>query len=158
MLITHSLTHSLTLESVECWFTILLLCCNILLTHSLTHHLLIYLLLPHSFTHHLLTHSPTHSMIHATHSTPHKTTHSFTHSLTPTNAVSSRGCTRLFIICVLQSALKYCRSLAVAPLFPFKSERVREWLKDARRTCEVNNGAVWEQFGGVKFDTTNPTT
>lgn len=71
------------------------------------------------------------------------------------NAVSSRGCARLFIICVLQAALSYCKSLFRSPEFPFKSSLVRKWLLLAKNTCQMGGGALSECYGGVCFDVDN---
>ena len=73
-------------------------------------------------------------------------------------AISSRGCTRFFIIRVLQCALKYCKSLDIAPVFPFKFHLVQRWLEDAKKMCQSHGGQLWEQFGGVAFDVKNQST
>lgn len=72
------------------------------------------------------------------------------------SAVSSRGCSRPFVISVLQQALNFCESQNVSPDFPFKKEIVDEWLKVAKRQCESSQHHQY--FGGIKFDVNDPSS
>lgn len=68
----------------------------------------------------------------------------------PVHAVSSRGCSKTFVICFLTRILEHCRSLDVSPEFPFSNELVQKWLNMARQDCI--NRAISVDFGGVVFD------
>lgn len=71
-------------------------------------------------------------------------------------AVSSRGCSKTYIICFLARILEHCRSLEHAPDFPFPSELVTKWLMTARQDCI--NKAIDAEFGGVKFNEEDPSS
>lgn len=68
----------------------------------------------------------------------------------PSTPVSSRGCSKAFIICFLTRILEYCRSIDKAPDFPFESDLVAKWLVMARRDCIMH--AIEDDFGGVVFE------
>ena len=68
----------------------------------------------------------------------------------PMQAVSSRGCSRTFVVCFLTRILEHCRSLSDAPEFPFSNELVIKWLSIARQDCI--DGVIDIDFGGVPFN------
>ena len=52
--------------------------------------------------------------------------------------VSSRGCSRAYILCVLFRALKYVRmlrSLSQPITFPFPASEIDIWLEEAKIDC-----------------------
>jgi hypothetical protein len=71
------------------------------------------------------------------------------------NAVSSRGCSRIFIIFVLKEALKYCRSLSNSPDFPFAKSLVKTWLENAKKDCATTSQLSLQRLGGIEFSSTN---
>jgi hypothetical protein len=70
------------------------------------------------------------------------------------NCVSSRGCSRLFIVSVLHKALAYVKSRNQSTDFPFDKQLVKSWLEDAKNEC--TNVATPNCFGGIVFDRLNP--
>jgi hypothetical protein len=71
--------------------------------------------------------------------------------------VSSRGCSKLFVIRFLKHALKYVSQLPAAPDFPFDVVLVEKWLRETRTECtEDPNGPA--DYGGLKFDGSNPAS
>lgn len=66
------------------------------------------------------------------------------------NAVSSRGCSRIFILKVLIQAYDHVSSLLVSPDFPFDSNLVKSWLVKAKSECGSLSFA--EVLGGISFD------
>ena len=74
----------------------------------------------------------------------------------PAVAVSSRGCSKTFIVCFLSRILEYCRSLEGAPEFPFARELVARWLETAREDCVSEVLDI--DFGGVVFQGEDPSS
>jgi hypothetical protein len=64
-------------------------------------------------------------------------------------AVSSRGCSRTYIISFLARVLEHCRSLDDAPDLPYSQELITRWLDVARRDCIANR--IVADFGGNPF-------
>lgn len=74
----------------------------------------------------------------------------------PSVAVSSRGCSKKFIICFLSRILEHCRFLEDAPDFPFSAELVAKWLELARCDCVADVLDI--DFGGVLFEEEDPSS
>jgi hypothetical protein len=75
------------------------------------------------------------------------------------NQVSSRGCSRAYIICVLFRALQYVRlrRLAGQPVsFPFISSEIEKWIVDARG--DIADIDFQRFFGGTDFSLSDPST
>lgn len=72
------------------------------------------------------------------------------------NMVSSRGCSRYFIIVVLRRALDYCKSLPHAPDFPFSRNVIQIWLDEAKLACETSTTTL--PLGGIVFSPTDSTS
>eukprot|EP01041_Mallomonas_annulata_P000105 gene106-148_t len=70
--------------------------------------------------------------------------------------VSSRGCSKAFILCVLHRALEYVKFLSFGATYPFPQNIVHEWLILANRDCRA--GAFLNHFGGTEFDANDPAT
>ena len=51
------------------------------------------------------------------------------------NSISSRGCSRVFIVLILKEALNYCQSLSHSPDFPFRNNLVKMWLVKVKNDC-----------------------
>ncbi len=74
--------------------------------------------------------------------------------------VTSRGCSRAFIVCVLWHAWEYVRSLRHhdSPVcFPFPEEVVQEWLLLAQQDCR-NPYFHEDFFGGTAYSEYDSST
>jgi hypothetical protein len=72
--------------------------------------------------------------------------------------VTSRGCARAFIICVLWRGWQYVRYSKAAGdsiCFPFADEVVQEWIDSAISDCCLSRDFV-KQFGGTEFSLEEP--
>jgi hypothetical protein len=68
--------------------------------------------------------------------------------------VSSRGCARGFILCVLWRGWKYVRQLKASGhyvCFPFPEEVIQEWIDKAIEDCMISPEFA-KKFGGTDFD------
>lgn len=75
------------------------------------------------------------------------------------NQVTSRGCSRAYIVCVLWHTWEYVRSLYVQKLpvcYPFPEDAVKQWLVQAKEHC--NEDMFLQCFGGTYFMSDDPTT
>jgi hypothetical protein len=74
--------------------------------------------------------------------------------------VTSRGCSRSYIVCVLWHAWEYVRlvkSSGGSVTFPFQGQIVEEWLVTSKEDCakaECFNGV----FGGTQYSEDDSTT
>ena len=84
-----------------------------------------------------------------------KHTRKYTQRMTP------RGCSRLYIFCVLRRILidifRLIR-LNAAINMPFDEEMVKRWLRLAVSDCEHDYASLGESFGGTAFVKDDPTT
>jgi len=74
--------------------------------------------------------------------------------------VTSRGCSRAYIICVLWHAWEYCKRLKVQNqniCFPFVDDMVEEWLSLAKEDCEQSLDFM-HFFGGTEYSAKDSTT
>ena len=72
--------------------------------------------------------------------------------------ISSRGCSRGFILCVLWRAWEYVRKMHYFGnqiTFPFPDEIISDWVNNAIEDCRKNDFSV---FGGTAFNATNAST
>lgn len=75
------------------------------------------------------------------------------------NQVSSRGCSRAYILCVLFRALSHVRrrrSVGQPVSFPFSTSDVDKWLVDAQNDCMDQE--FQDVFGGTSFSISDPST
>lgn len=73
--------------------------------------------------------------------------------------VSSRGCSRAYILCVLFRALKYVRirKMASQPVtFPFNSDEIEKWLVDSKEDC--SHLEFQRVYGGTDLNPADPST
>jgi hypothetical protein len=73
-------------------------------------------------------------------------------------AVSSKGCSRTFIILFLHEALSHCRSLAHSPDFPFSKSLIKLWLIKSQNECRAMDPAEPSPYGGIEFHFENSTS
>lgn len=69
--------------------------------------------------------------------------------------VSSRGCSRAFIVSVLEQVLDYVSGLPHSP-DSYSAALVMSWLDEAKRRCLV--GQVVSNLGGTEFYVQDPKT
>jgi hypothetical protein len=69
--------------------------------------------------------------------------------------VSSRGCSRAFIVCVMEQALDYVSSLPHSP-DAYSMALIKSWLEEAKRRCQI--GHVVPNLGGTAFSVHDPQT
>ena len=69
--------------------------------------------------------------------------------------VSSRGCSRAFIISVLEQMLDYVRSLPQSPE-GYPDTLVMTWLQQAYRNCR--DGHIVHHLGGTAFNASDAAT
>lgn len=70
------------------------------------------------------------------------------------NQVTSRGCARAFILCVLWRGWQYVRRLKAdgdAVCFPFSESVVQEWMDAAIEDCSIAQDFT-TKFGGTEFN------
>ena len=72
------------------------------------------------------------------------------------HAVSSRGCSRIFILKVLIQAYDYVSSLETSPEFPFDNNLVKSWLVTAKNEC--GSASFAEVLGGISFNDDDVTS
>ena len=73
--------------------------------------------------------------------------------------VSSRGCSRAYILCVLQRALQYVRQRRMsghAVSSPFSAAEIEKWLIQARTDCL--DPYFQQLFGGTDFNLNDAST
>ena len=73
--------------------------------------------------------------------------------------VTSKGCSRLYIISVLYRALTYVRNKQIqncSVAFPFDHDVISEWLMLAQDDCSDRNLQI--QLGGIDFHSDDPKT
>ena len=75
------------------------------------------------------------------------------------NQVSSRGCSRAYILCVLFRGLHYVRKLRRKSLpvsFPFPAFEIECWLEKAKEDC---SGVEFQRmYGGTDFSPSDVST
>ena len=76
-----------------------------------------------------------------------------------TSLVTSVGCSRAFITCVLARALEHVKGMRTTSSisFPFPTSDVEGWLKLAAQDC-LSNKEYQLALGGTQFDAANPCT
>lgn len=75
------------------------------------------------------------------------------------NQVSSRGCSRAYILCVLYRGLRYVRNLRAKsqPVsFPFPAFEIECWLDNAKEDC--SDVAFQRMYGGTDFSPSDVST
>lgn len=75
------------------------------------------------------------------------------------NQVSSRGCSRAYILCVLLRGLHYVRNLRVKsqPVsFPFPAFEIECWLEKAKEDC--SDVEFQRMYGGTDFSPSDVST
>ena len=76
--------------------------------------------------------------------------------------VTSKGCSKVFILCALYRTLRGCRRELAAGgdiCFPFDVSRVATWLQEAAEDCTRPQAVVLQaQLGGVDFDSADRHT
>lgn len=75
--------------------------------------------------------------------------------------VTSRGCSRAYIVCVLWRAWEHVRLLKsqdASISFPFNESVVKDWLIAARDDCLQAGEEFLELFGGTDFSGDDATT
>ena len=75
------------------------------------------------------------------------------------NQVSSRGCSRAYILCVLLRGLHYVRKLRVKsqPVsFPFPAFEIECWLEKAKEDC--SDVEFQRMYGGTDFSPSDVST
>jgi hypothetical protein len=76
--------------------------------------------------------------------------------------VTSRGCSRAFILCVLWRGWEYVRSLKLeneSVSFPFPESVITSWLELAKEDClKAENKFLFEYFGGTEFSLDDVTS
>lgn len=73
--------------------------------------------------------------------------------------VSSRGCSKAFLICVLWHAwqhVKLLKSKKMPVVFPFTDSLINQWLNNAHRDC--NMGGLSRLFGGIEYIESDKST
>ncbi len=73
------------------------------------------------------------------------------------DAVSSRGCSREFIVKCLYYCLEYVKTLDSAPILPFDLNLIQNWLVAAKRDC-MNSSHQISHYGGPLFDKNDAST
>jgi hypothetical protein len=74
--------------------------------------------------------------------------------------VTSRGCSRAYIVCVLWHAWEYCKKLKAESksiCFPFPEETVEEWLLVAKDDCQQSSEFM-QFFGGTEYSVEDSST
>lgn len=76
-----------------------------------------------------------------------------------TSLVSSIGCSRAFITCVLARALEHVKAIRCTSSisFPFATSDITDWLRFAAHDCTMNI-EYQLALGGTQFDASNPST
>ena len=76
--------------------------------------------------------------------------------------VTSKGCSKLFILCALHRTLQGCRQEFTRGqdiCFPFEPSKVAGWLCEATEDCcTAAAAALQAELGGVAFDAADRST
>jgi hypothetical protein len=81
-------------------------------------------------------------------------------SLSENAPVSSKGCSRSFIVIFLYEALHYCRTLSHSPDFPFTKSLIKIWLNKAQIECHSRtiSSETLSPYGGIEFKYENSSS